>query len=133
MLDLAPMDSTGCVFCAASHPNVLLEHPLAVVRRDGYPVSKGHCLIIPRRHVASLFETTQEERIAIMDLIDKAKTLLDKEHKPDGYNIGINSGVAAGQTVMHLHVHLIPRYNGDLPDPRGGVRWIFPDRARYWE
>ncbi|MNC94047.1 AP-4-A phosphorylase [compost metagenome] len=69
----------------------------------------------------------------MMKLLDAAKAILDEKHKPDGYNIGINNGAAAGQTVMHLHIHLIPRYAGDSSDPRGGVRWIFPDRARYWK
>jgi diadenosine tetraphosphate (Ap4A) HIT family hydrolase len=69
----------------------------------------------------------------MLKLLDEMKARLDREHKPDGYNIGINSGAAAGQTVMHLHIHLIPRYAGDMPDPRGGVRWIFPDKAAYWE
>lgn len=126
------MDSTECVFCAASHPNVLLEHSLAVVRRDGYPVSKGHCLIIPRRHVATFFDCTREERVAMMELLDKAKSMIDCEHAPSGYNIGINNGAAAGQTVMHVHIHLIPRYAGDAADPRGGVRWVIPDKAAYW-
>jgi hypothetical protein len=94
---------------------------------------EGHTLIIPRRHVASFFETTDEERRAMLRLLDEAKAMLDREHKPDGYNIGINGGAAAGQTVMHLHIHLIPRYLGDRPDPRGGVRWVIPEKAAYWE
>jgi diadenosine tetraphosphate (Ap4A) HIT family hydrolase len=112
--------------------NILLEHPLAFVRRDGYPVSKGHCLIIPRRHVASFFECTREERATMMELLDEAKAMIDREHAPSGYNIGINDGAAAGQTVMHVHMHLIPRYAGDAADPRGGVRWVIPDKAAYW-
>jgi len=71
--------------------------------------------------------------MAMLKLLDEAKTMLDREHKPDGYSIGINYGVAAGQTVMHLHMHLIPRYKGDRPDPRGGVRWVIPDKAAYWK
>lgn len=126
------MDSTKCIFCVASHPNIVLEHALAYVRLDGYPVSKGHCLIIPRRHVASFFECTREERAAMMELLDEAKTMIDREHAPSSYNIGINDGTAAGQTVMHVHMHLIPRYAGDAGDPRGGVRWVIPDKAAYW-
>jgi diadenosine tetraphosphate (Ap4A) HIT family hydrolase len=83
--------------------------------------------------VASFFETTDEERQAMLKLLDQVKAMLDREHKPDGYNIGINNGAAAGQTVMHLHIHVIPRYAGDRPDPRGGVRWIIPEKAAYWE
>ena len=69
----------------------------------------------------------------MLELLDDAKAILDKAHAPDGYNIGLNNGAAAGQTVMHVHMHLIPRYQNDTTDPRGGVRWIFPDRAKYWK
>ena len=127
------MGKASCPFCAIPRDQVLIEHPLALAKRDGYPVSKGHKLIIPRRHVASFFETTEEERQAMLKLLDEMKARLDREHKPDGYNIGINNGPAAGQTVMHLHMHLIPRYAGDTADARGGVRWIFPDKAAYWK
>ena len=99
---------------------------------DGYPVSRGHTLIIPKRHVGSFFELEKEEREDILLMLDKAKTSLDSGYAPDGYNIGINDGPAAGQTVPHLHIHLIPRYEGDRDDPRGGVRWIFPEKADYW-
>jgi len=109
--------------------HVLIERPLAFVKRDGYPLTKGHSLVIPRRHVATFFETTNEERRAMLELLDEAKVLLDREHGPDGYNIGINNGVAAGQTVMHVHLHVIPRYLGDTSDPRGGIRWIFPENG----
>jgi diadenosine tetraphosphate (Ap4A) HIT family hydrolase len=100
---------------------------------DGFPVSPGHALLMPRRHVATWFDATTEEQQELVAAIDKAKTTIELEHSPDGYNIGINSGEAAGQTVPHLHVHVIPRYEGDVNDPRGGVRWIIPDRATYWE
>jgi len=127
------MGKGSCPFCAIPRDQVLIEHPLALAKRDGYPVSKGHTLIIPRRHVASFFETTEEERRAMLKLLDEMKAMLEREHKPDGYNIGINNGEAAGQTVMHVHMHLIPRYAGDTADARGGVRWIFPDKAAYWK
>ena len=127
------MAKASCPFCAIPKDQVLVEHPVVLAKRDGYPVSKGHTLIIPRRHVASFFETTEEERQAMLKLLDEMKAMLDREHKPDGFNIGINNGAAAGQTVMHLHIHLIPRYAGDSADPRGGVRWIFPDKAAYWQ
>lgn len=99
---------------------------------DGFPISRGHALIIPKRHIASLFDATSDEREALYDLLAQVKIELQEKYNPDGFNIGINEGAAAGQTVMHLHIHLIPRYSGDLPDPRGGVRWIFPDKAAYW-
>ena len=122
-----------CPFCEDSSGALRDPARLAYTRRDGYPVSKGHTLIIPRRHVRSLFECTTEERQALLTLLDQAKAGLDAEFHPDGYNVGINDGEAAGQTVMHLRIHLIPRYRGDKNDPRGGVRWIFPDKAAYWQ
>jgi diadenosine tetraphosphate (Ap4A) HIT family hydrolase len=127
------MGKASCPFCVIPKDQVLIEHPLVLAKRDGYPVGKGHTLIIPRRHVASFFETTEEERQAMLKLLEEMKAMLDREHRPDAYNIGINDGLAAGQTVMHLHMHLIPRYAGDQLDPRGGVRWIIPDKAAYWK
>ena len=103
-----------------------------MVIRDGFPVSEGHTLIIPKRHIASIFEATIEEQVDIFTTLKKAKKQLEKTLNPDGYNIGINDGISAGQTVMHLHIHLIPRYAGDQNDPRGGIRWIFPEKADYW-
>ncbi len=100
--------------------------------RDAFPVSPGHTLLVPRRHVVSLFDLTVVEWVELGQLLAWVRTALQAEFRPDGFNIGVNEGVAAGQTVMHLHVHLIPRYRGDRPDPRGGVRSIFPDKARYW-
>jgi len=103
-----------------------------MVVRDAYPISPGHTLIIPKRHVGSFFELSADERSDLLALLDSAKADLDKEFKPQAYNIGINDGAAAGQTVPHLHIHLIPRYEGDRPDPRGGVHWITPEKADYW-
>src|SRR5687767_250229 len=126
------MEKPRCLFCAVPPEEILIDGPIAMARIDNHPVSPGHTLIIPKRHVASFFETTDEERLAMLRLLDEAKAVLDQKHKPDGYNIGINGGDAAGQTVMHLHIHLIPRYKGDKTDPRGGVRWVLPDKAAYW-
>jgi len=103
-----------------------------MVIRDGFPISPGHTLVIPRRHIGSFFDIDKDERDSLIGLLDKAKQELLNEFQPDGFNIGINDGPAAGQTVPHLHIHLIPRYQGDLPDPRGGVRWVIPDKADYW-
>ena len=122
----------GCPFCTLPQDRIVLQSDLALVIRDGFPISQGHTLIIPKRHVGSFFESTDLERDSLLRLIDQAKAALDKEFHPAGYNIGINDGATAGQTVPHLHIHLIPRYLGDSPDPRGGVRWIFPDKAKYW-
>ena len=122
-----------CIFCARGEGQAVHRHELALVLPDTYPLTKGHSLVVPRRHVASFFDLTMDERMAILELLDRAKADIDREHAPDGYNIGINNGRAAGQTVMHVHMHLIPRYANDTSDPRGGVRWIFPDRAAYWK
>lgn len=116
-----------------SPSRILDEGPLHITIRDGFPISNGHTLIIPKRHVASFFDCSSEEHSELLAAIDKAKRELDHTLSPDGYNIGINDGPAAGQTVGHLHIHLIPRYQGDQADPRGGVRWIFPDKAKYWD
>ena len=122
-----------CPFCVLDPARILAEDELTVVYKDGFPVSPGHTVIIPRRHFATLFEASQEERIALLASLDRAKILLDQRHGPDGYNIGINQGKAGGQSVPRLHIHVIPRYLGDKEDPRGGVRWILPDKAKYWE
>jgi diadenosine tetraphosphate (Ap4A) HIT family hydrolase len=124
--------SCPCAFCALAPGRIILANDLAVAFRDAFPLSPGHTLIIPRRHAASFFDITKEEREAVFSLLDAAKKGLDAEHHADGYNIGINDGPAAGQTVGHLHLHLIPRYAGDQEDPRGGIRWIIPEKAKYW-
>jgi diadenosine tetraphosphate (Ap4A) HIT family hydrolase len=109
------------------------QNSLTFTIRDTLPVSPGHTLIIPKRHIASFFEATKDEEAALLDALRQAKAGLDKELSPDCFNIGINDGLAAGQTILHLHIHVIPRYKGDMPDPRGGIRWIFPDKAAYWK
>ena len=121
-----------CFFCSLPKERVLSETKKSLVIRDGFPVSEGHTLIIPKRHIPSIFEVTPEEQTDIYATLEDVKKQLDETLNPDGYNIGINDGISAGQTVMHLHVHLIPRYSGDQDDPRGGVRWIFPGKADYW-
>jgi len=118
--------SAECPFCPMPPPYFLNE--LAAVIFDVNPVNRGHCLIVTKRHVAHFFDASAEERVAVFDLLDQAKHRLDEQLHPDGYNIGVNVGEAAGQTVRHLHVHLIPRYRGDIPDPRGGVRGVIPDK-----
>jgi diadenosine tetraphosphate (Ap4A) HIT family hydrolase len=123
----------SCPFCKLDSSRVILENEHAVVVYDGYPVSPGHSLIIPKRHISSFFETDPEERSALLQLLDDMRMAILRERKPDGFNVGINDGEVAGQTVLHLHIHLIPRYLGDMPDPRGGIRWLFPDKAIYWQ
>jgi diadenosine tetraphosphate (Ap4A) HIT family hydrolase len=120
-----------CPFCLLEDRPVVLRNELAIAFFDKYPVSPGHLLVIPIRHVASWFDATPEEKRALDDLIARGKDLLDAEHHPDGYNLGVNVGAAAGQTIFHLHVHLIPRFSGDTPNPRGGVRGVIPGRQGY--
>jgi diadenosine tetraphosphate (Ap4A) HIT family hydrolase len=117
-----------CPFCSG---DAVQEHPRTRVLLDGYPVSEGHTLIVPRRHVANLWELDEAE---YLELFTVARRLVAAtSEQPDGWNLGVNVGAAAGQTVWHVHLHLIPRRTGDTPDPRGGVRWVVPSRARYWD
>ena len=124
--------NSNCPFCTLPTGRVIGQCDLTQTLTDAFPISPGHTLIIPKRHFGTYFQATPEELQAISEAINSAKILLDDEFAPDAYNIGINNGAAAGQTVFHLHVHLIPRYDGDIEDPRGGVRWIFPEKADYW-
>jgi diadenosine tetraphosphate (Ap4A) HIT family hydrolase len=121
-----------CPFCVLPEARILFRNSAAVALRDSYPVTPGHTLLVPVRHVASFFDATPTEREAMLTLLDMAKLQLQVEFGPTGYNIGINDGASAGQTVAHLHMHLIPRYPGDRSDPRGGIRWVIPDKADYW-
>lgn len=121
-----------CPFCTLPSERIIHRSQFGMIIRDGFPVTEGHSLIIPTRHVDSFFNLSTDERNDLLALTDIAKASIEKEFKPDGYNIGINDGPSAGQTVPHLHIHLIPRYAGDVPDPRGGVRWVIPGKADYW-
>jgi len=107
-----------CPFCNPLEEDIILKNELCYARFDKYPVNKGHLLIIPFRHFYNYFDATKEEKIAFLELIDEAKGYLDKNFKPDGYNIGVNVGETAGQTIMHVHIHLIPRYKGDMENPK---------------
>lgn len=109
------------------------EDELVLGLWDAYPVSEGHALVVTRRHVATWFDATADEQAAVMRGVEVARSEIEKTRKPDGYNVGFNAGEAAGQTVFHLHVHVIPRLRGDVVDPRGGVRWVIPAKAAYWE
>lgn len=102
----------------------LLENALAYVRFDSRPLGPGHVIVVPRRHVEDFFEMDAAEQAAVLDLLNRARALVIEKYAPDGFNIGVNVGKAAGQTRMHVHVHLIPRYAGDVPDPAGGVRCV---------
>jgi diadenosine tetraphosphate (Ap4A) HIT family hydrolase len=113
---------TDCELCRPT--DVVLENALAYVRSDNHALSRGHLLVVPKRHVADFFSMDAEEQAAVLRLLNDAQRLVAERHSPDGYNIGVNIGKAAGQSRMHVHVHLIPRYAGDVPDPRGGVRCV---------
>ena len=127
-------NTDDCPFCNIANSRIIAQNDLAVAVEDNFPVSPGHLLFAPHRHIASWFEATEEEQVAIFKLINQVQEeLLEQGAKPSDYNIGINNGMAAGQTIMHLHVHLIPRYPGDVDDPRGGIRYVVPHKAKYWE
>lgn len=122
----------NCEFCEFYKEGKFdFENELAFSFWDEYPVSKGHIIFMTKRHIKDFFETTKEERIAIFELIEKVKNIIDKKYKPTGYNIGMNCGISAGQTVMHIHIHLIPRYDGDVENPRGGIRAVIPGKKDY--
>ena len=130
---LVDADLAACPFCTLPPTRVWLEDEHAVVFRDGYQISPGHTLVIPKVHVASLFDLDADEQAAVWAMVARIRQVLAAKHGPDAFNIGLNDGVSAGQTVMHAHVHVIPRYDGDVDDPHGGVRWIIPDKAAYWD
>lgn len=122
----------GCVFCGGIEKDrVLFETTQWIAMYDKYPVSKGHVLLIPKRHVKTIFGLTREEQESIMPMASMICGILDEKFKPNGYNIGVNCYEAAGQTVMHCHIHIIPRYDGDVEDPRGGVRGVIPSKQKY--
>jgi len=124
---------TTCPFCTIMPEKIIAQNAHTFTVRDTLPVSPGHTLIVPKRHIAGIFDAEPDEVAALWEAVQQARVQLLKEFSPDGFNIGINDGLAAGQTILHLHIHIIPRYKGDMPDPRGGIRWIFPDKAVYWK
>ncbi|MBE6139753.1 MAG: HIT family protein [Firmicutes bacterium] len=121
-----------CVFCNKfKEKTPVFENELALAYYDEFPVNKGHMLFITKRHIETFFDTSIEEQNAIFELVRKAKIDLDNLYHPDGYNIGLNCNESAGQSVMHIHLHLIPRYKGDVKNPRGGVRGVIPKNKDY--
>ncbi len=121
---------THCPFCTTERERIA-ENDLAFAIYDGFPVNPGHALIIPKRHVANFFELTSEERMACFDLVSEVQLTLASAYRPDGYNVGVNVNEAGGQTIFHVHIHLIPRYRGDVEQPRGGVRGVIPAKKEY--
>jgi superfamily II DNA or RNA helicase/diadenosine tetraphosphate (Ap4A) HIT family hydrolase len=128
-VDVNPAD---CPFCSAAATRIIWANRLTLALWDAYPVSPGHALIVPKRHIESWWDATAEERSGILAAIDSVREAILAQHRPNGFNIGMNEGRDAGQTVPHLHVHVIPRYKGDVTDPRGGIRHVIPSKADYW-
>lgn len=122
-----------CPFCRIESSRVIAANVVAVALRDAFPVADGHTLVVPRQHVASVFDLSDFDQSQVWRLVAQVRSDLAEQFSPDGFNIGINDGKAAGQTVPHAHIHVIPRHHGDVPDPCGGIRWIIPERAAYWE
>ena len=120
-----------CIFCSLSDNKIVFSNNSVNIIEDQYPVNPGHMLIILKRHIPDWWGITKQEQVDIIEAINKAKMIIESKHSPAGYNIGINNGVAAGQTIMHLHIHLIPRYIGDMDKPEGGVRHVIPSRGKY--
>lgn len=122
-----------CPFCNIGPGLVWLETEHAIALPDAYPVTNGHTLVVSRTHVGSIYELTVLGQEAVWDLVRTVREHLLAQLSPDGFNIGFNDGRAAGQTIEHAHIHVIPRHVGDVLDPRGGIRWVIPERAAYWK
>jgi len=125
------MTDISCIFCKDINKDRVIENQYCYGRWDKFPVSTGHLLIIPIRHYGCYFDSSADEVKALWALINEGKEIIDKLHGPDAYNIGVNVGEHAGQTIPHIHIHLIPRYEGDVEDPRGGIRGVIPGKQRY--
>ena len=121
-----------CLFCNINSKDLIFDNEFVFASFDSYPVSKYHSLIVPKRHILNYFELTNDELLACNDLIKKIKKKIQNDDKTvNGFNIGTNSGVAAGQSIMHCHIHLIPRRKGDVDNPQGGVRGVIPSKQHY--
>ncbi len=124
------MQPDDCIFCNPKR-EILAENGQALAFFDSYPVARGHALIVPKRHALTIFELSEDECAARFRLAFPLKEVLQARFAPDGYNVGANCGAAAGQSVWHAHIHVIPRYAGDVPNPRGGIRGVIPHKANY--
>lgn len=123
-------ENNTCPFCNVERKKIT-ESELSFAIYDGFPVSEGHVLIIPKRHTANYFDLTYEEQADCFSLLNKAKEIVQERYNPDGFNVGININESAGQTVPHVHIHLIPRNKDDVQEPRGGVRGVIPSKRSY--
>lgn len=124
------MVSTNCIFCEPQR-EIIAQNSLTIAVFDTYPVAPGHALVLPRRHVVTIWDLSDKEYDACFRLVRELRTILEAHFHPGGFNVGANCGEVAGQSVWHAHVHVIPRYKGDTPNPRGGVRHVIPLKANY--
>lgn len=125
-------NKVDCSFCKLdADRQIITESAMAYAIYDKYPVSAGHTLVIPKRHIANYFELTTKEQTACWLIINRVQKIVQQQHQPHGFNVGINVGTTAGQTVLHAHIHLIPRYEGDVDSPSGGIRGVIPDKQKY--
>lgn len=121
-----------CIFCSMDTTRIIAKNEFSYAIMDGFPVTLGHTLIIPHRHAETFFDLTQEEVSACMDLLrEQRQQIIANDASVTGFNIGMNAGASAGQTIFHCHIHLIPRRAGDVDDPRGGIRHIIPGKGYY--
>lgn len=128
------MEKNYCLFCDKDNKKehkIILENDFCYARWDNFPVSKGHLEIVPKAHIDSFFDLTNEQLSQVYSLLIAVREIVQKQYNPDGYNVGINEGEAAGRTIHHLHIHLVPRYKGDVENPRGGVRNIISGKGSY--
>ena len=126
------LSETNCPFCGVDPEQVIISDLEALAVHDGYPVTEGHTLVVPRRHVTTLFELPPDEQANIWLFVSRVRDFLAAKLNVENFNVGVNDGKLAGQTVPHAHIHIIPRREGDVPDPRGGIRWVIPRKAAYW-
>jgi diadenosine tetraphosphate (Ap4A) HIT family hydrolase len=123
----------SCVFCErAKSTEDFLSNEVGISFSDRHPISPGHTLVVPRRHEENFTTIKPPDQVRLWDLVNEVVQQLQESINPDGFNIGVNAGPAAGQTIAHAHIHVIPRFHGDVEDPRGGVRWVIPHHAQYW-
>ncbi len=123
--------SPACKFCNVSPEKNFLNGDYGFAQWDKHPVSEGHALVIPQRHFADYFEASEQERNQLWKMVSEVREIIEAKHRPQGYNVGINVGAVAGQSILHLHIHIIPRYQGDMENPQGGVRGVIPDKQKY--
>jgi diadenosine tetraphosphate (Ap4A) HIT family hydrolase len=124
---------SSCPFCSIDSTQSIRKTDTATALFDTFPVSEGHTLVVPRRHVASIYGLPAVEQTALWEMVGDVRRDLIARFGVEAFNIGVNDGAAAGQTIPHAHIHVIPRRPGDVKDPRGGVRWVIAEKAAYWK